>query len=428
MTHGVNSNACQPYYSPDALTMPQPDAPPRRQAGVGFIFAVILLDMLGVGLIIPVFPELVEQFRGGDTSSAAVAVGAIAACYAVAQFVCAPILGALSDRFGRRRILLLSMFGLGVDYLIMGFSPSLGWLFAGRIVAGVMGASITTANAYIADISTPETRARNYGLVNVAFGVGFILGPIFGGLLGGIDLRLPFFAAAGLCLLNSLYGFLVLPESLAPENRSAFSLGKANPVSSIVHLRTYPLVASLAVAFLLLALAQRGLETSWVLYTSYRYGWNEFQNGLALAAVGVAAALVQGFLVRPAVTWLGERRAVLVGFGIGTLAFAGYGLAPNGPILVTVIFAGSLGGIAGPAVQAIIAGTVAPTEQGKIQGALTSLMSLSAIAAPLAFTSGVFSYFTSDAAPFELPGAPLLAGSLLMAVAMLLLVRAFRRH
>ena len=410
------------------MTTSDPQAQPRRQAGVGFIFAVILLDMLGVGLIIPVFPELVEQFRGGDTSAAAVAVGAIAACYAVAQFLCAPILGALSDRFGRRRILLLSMFGLGVDYLVMGFAPSLGWLFAGRIVAGIMGASITTANAYIADISTPETRARNYGLINVAFGVGFILGPIFGGLLGGIDLRLPFFVAAGLCLLNSLYGFLVLPESLAPENRSAFSLRNANPASSIVHLRTYPLVASLAVAFLLLALAQRGLETSWVLYTGYRYGWNEFQNGLALAAVGVSAALVQGFLVRPAVTWLGERRAVLVGFGIGTLAFAGYGLAPNGLVLVTVIFAGSLGGIAGPAVQAIIAGTVKPTEQGKIQGALTSLMSLSAIAAPLVFTSGVFSYFTSDAAPFELPGAPLLAGSLLMAVAMVLLVRAFRRH
>jgi DHA1 family tetracycline resistance protein-like MFS transporter len=408
------------------MTTPHP--PPRRQAGVGFILAVILLDMLGVGLIIPVLPKLVEQFMGGDMSAAAGVVGVISACYAVAQFFCAPILGALSDRFGRRRVLLLSMFGLGVDYLVMGFAPSVGWLFLGRLVAGVMGASITTANAYIADISTPETRARNYGLINVAFGIGFILGPVLGGLLGSIDLRLPFFVAAGLCLVNSLYGFFVLPESLAVENRSAFSLRSANPASSILHLRTYPLVASLAVAFMLMMLAQRGLETSWVLYTSYRYGWDELQNGLALAAVGISAALVQGLLVRRAVMWLGERRAVLVGFGIGTLAFAGYGLAPNGRVLITVIVLGSLGGVAGPAVQAIIAGTVAPNEQGKVQGALTSLMSLAAIFAPLLFTAGLFSYFVSAAAPFPLPGAPLLAGSALMAVAMLLLVRTFRRH
>ena len=405
-----------------------PTPAPRRQAGVGFILAVILLDMLGVGLIIPVLPQLVIEFMGGDTSSAAGAVGVISACYAIAQFFFAPVLGALSDRFGRRKVLLLSMFGLGADYLVMGFAPSIGWLFLGRIVAGIMGASITTANAYIADISTPETRARNYGLINVAFGVGFILGPVLGGLLASVDLRLPFFAAAALCLLNSLYGFFVLPESLAPENRSPFSLRHANPAASIGHLRAYPLVASLSIAFVLMALAQRGLETSWVLYTGFRYGWNEFQNGLALAAVGISAALVQGLLVRHAVAWLGERRAVLVGFAIGTAAFAGYGLAPNGRVLIAVIAVGALGGIAGPAVQAIIAGTVAPNEQGKVQGALTSLMSLSAIAAPLIFTSGLFAYFTSEAAPFELPGAPLLAGSLLMVVALLLLIRTFRRH
>ena len=410
------------------MTTSASQTPPRRKAGVSFIFAVILLDMLGVGIIIPILPELIEQFMAGDTSSAARMLGFIASCYAVAQFVFAPILGALSDRFGRRRVLLLSMFGLGVDYLVMGFAPSVTWLFAGRLVAGIMGASITTANAYIADISTPETRARNYGLINVAFGIGFMLGPSLGGLLGSIDLRLPFFVAAALCLINSAYGLFVLPESLAPENRSAFSLRSANPVSSLVKLRTYPLVASLAAAFVLLVLAQRGLETCWVLYTGYRYGWNEFQNGLALTAVGVSAALVQGLLVRHAVAWLGERKAVLIGFGIGTLAFAGYGLASRGWILIAVIVIGSLGGIAGPAVQGIIAGTVAPHDQGKVQGALTSLMSLAAIVAPLVFTAGLFSFFTSEAAPFELPGAPLLAGSLLMAVAMLLLIRTFRRH
>ncbi len=410
------------------MTTSDSQVQPRRKAGVSFILAVILLDMLGVGLIIPILPELIEQFMGGDTSSAARMLGVIASCYAVAQFVFAPILGALSDRFGRRRVLLLSMFGLGVDYLIMGFAPTVAWLFVGRLVAGMMGASITTANAYIADISTPETRARNYGLINVAFGIGFMLGPSLGGLLGSVDLRLPFFVAAGLCLLNSIYGLFVLPESLAPENRSAFSLRNANPVSSLSYLRAYPLVASLAAAFVLLALAQRGLETCWVLYTGYRYGWNEIQNGLALTAVGVSAALVQGLLVRHAVAWLSERKAVLIGFGIGTLAFAGYGLASRGWILITVIVIGSLGGIAGPAVQGLIAGTVAPYDQGKVQGALTSLMSLSAIVAPLVFTAGLFSYFTSDAAPFELPGAPLLAGSMLMAVAMLMLIRTFRVH
>jgi len=320
------------------------------------------------------------------------------------------------------------MFGFGVDYLVMAFAPYVEWLFAGRVVAGIFGASITTANAYVADISTPENRARNYGLINVAFGVGFILGPIVGGLLGGLDLRLPFVVAAALCLANSFFGFFVLPESLPEGERDTFSLRRANPLASIATLRSFPLVASLSIAFLFMMLAQRGLENSWVLYTGLRYGWSELQNGMALGAVGFSAVVVQGLLVRPIVARLGERRAVLVGFSIGTAAFAGYGLAPNGIVLVAVIVVGALGGIAGPAVQAIIAGVVPSRDQGKVQGGLASLMSLSAIFAPLVFTSFLFSYFTSDAAPLKLPGAPLLAGSVLMAGALALLFRTFRKH
>lgn len=405
--------------------MAEPKRP--RRAAMIFILVTLFIDILGIGIIIPVLPELVKRFVGGETALAGRYVGVIAASYALMQFFFAPLLGALSDRFGRRPILLVSLFGLGIDYLIQGFAPTIGWLFVGRLLAGVMGASFTTANAYIADVSGPEDRARNFGLVGVMFGLGFIFGPALGGVLGSVHLRLPFFVSAGLALVNWLYGYFVLPESLAPEDRSEFSWRKANAWGSIKNLKAYPVVAGLAVAFVLVSLAQRGLENVWVLYTGHRYGWDERTNGLTLALVGVMAALVQGLLVRPAIAWLGERRCILVGLSIGTLAYLGYGLAARGWVVLVVIVVGSLAGIAGPAIQGMVAGSVGRSDQGKVQGALTALMSLTAIVAPLVFTAGLFSYFTSAAAAFRLPGAPFLLGSVLSFAALLWLLRLFRR-
>ena len=392
-----------------------------------FIFVTLFIDILGLGIIIPVLPELIKEFTAGDDSRAGLYYGVIIALYALMQFLCAPVLGALSDRFGRRPIILGSLFGFGVDYLVQGFAPTIGWLFVGRAVAGVMGASVTTANAYIADVSTPETRARNYGFVGVAFGLGFIFGPALGGLLGGIHLRLPFFVAAGLALVNWLYGYFVLPESLPPDQRSSVSWGRMNPFGSLRRLRAYPLVAGIAVVFIFASLAQRGLENVWVLHAGYRYGWDAQANGLTLALVGVTAALVQGLLVRPIVARLGERRAILFGIGVSMLAFLGYGLASAGWVVLVIIVLGSVAGVAHPTIQGLVAGAVPSSEQGKIQGALTSLISLTAIAAPLLFTAGLFSYFTSDRAPIHLPGAPFLLGAALFAVSLVLLVRLFRR-
>ena len=398
-----------------------------RQAGMVFILVTLFIDILGIGIIIPILPELIKELVGREDAQAAIYYGVIISTYATMQFLCAPVLGALSDRFGRRPIILASLFGLGTDYLIQGWAPSIGWLFLGRIIAGIMGASITTANAYIADVSTPETRARNFGLVGAAFGLGFIFGPVLGGLLGGISLRLPFFVSAGLALVNWLYGFFVLPESLAPEHRSTVSWRKMNPVASLRRLRAYPLVAGLAAAFLFASMAQRGLENVWVLHTGFRYGWEPLTNGLTLGLVGVMAVLVQGLLIKPIVTRIGERRTITLGLSVSMLAFLGYGLARQGWVVPIIIVFGALAGIALPAIQGLVAGTVLPTEQGKIQGAFTSLTSLTAIFAPLIFTSGLFSFFTSAAAPVILPGAPFFLGSLLFLVSLVLLVRLFRR-
>lgn len=392
----------------------------KRQAALVFILITLFIDILGIGIVIPVLPELIKQFLGGDVSSAGRYYGVIGASYSLMQFIFAPILGALSDRFGRRPVLLASLFGLGVDFLIQGFAPSIAWLFVGRLLAGAMGASITTANAYIADISTPATRARNFGFVGMMFGLGFIFGPALGGLLGGIHLRLPFFVSAGLALVNWLYGFFILPESLSSDRRGHFTMAKANPLGSLARLQAYPTVASLALAFVCMSLAQRGLENVWVLYTSYRYGWDEQTNGWTLGLVGFMAAIVQGGLVRPIIRRLGERRALTMGLMISSVAFAAYGLAPSGWMIPCIIVFASFGGVTGPAVQSIVAGAVEPWEQGTVQGALTSLMSLTNIFAPLVFTAGLFSYFTSASALIRIPGAPFLMGSLLWFAALLI--------
>lgn len=413
---------------------PLQNAKPPRKAAMIFIFVALLIDILGIGMVIPVLPELIKELVGGKlvdpaaiASRASLWGGIIGASYALTQFFFAPIIGALSDRFGRRPILLLSMFGLGIDYVVQYNAPSLAWLFFGRVFAGIMGASFTTANAYIADISTDETRARNFGLVGVAFGVGFALGPAFGGLLGATSLRLPFLVAAGLSLLNWVYGFFLLPESLAPENRSEFTAAKMNPFATLLRMRNYPVVAGLAVAIFFVSLAQRGLENVWVYFTSFRYGWDQLTNGLALGLVGIMAIVVQGGMVRPVIRRIGERKAVLYGISIAVVTFMGYAFATEGWMVYCVIIFGAIGGVAGPAIQSLVAKSVGASEQGQMQGAITSLRSVTSIFAPLIFTSGLFSYFTSDKAPMILPGIPFFVGSLLNLIALVVIYRLFRR-
>ena len=397
----------------------------RRQAGMVFILITLLLDVIGLGLIFPILPQLVTELSGGSAAQAAFTYGLLVSIYALMLFIFAPILGSLSDRFGRRPLILIALLGLGINYLLLALAPSLNWLIVARIVTGIMGASITTANAYIADISTAKNRAQNFGLVGATFGLGFILGPALGGILGAISPRLPFYAAALLALLNCLYALLILPESLPADKRRAFSWRKASPLS-LLQLRRYPIVAGLAVAYLFWGLAQRGLESVWVLYTNYRFGWLELQNGLALALVGVMAALVQGYLIRLILPRLGERRAILLSLTISATAFVLYGLAYQGWMMLAIIVVSALGGIAVPAIQGLVAGAVPSSEQGQVQGSLTSLLSLSAIIAPL-ISTGLFGYFTG-VAPLFVPGAPFFAGALLMAAALLAIVRVFRRH
>ncbi len=398
-----------------------------RQAAMIFIFFTLLIDIIGIGIVIPVLPKLVEGFMGGDVSKASLWGGIIGTSYAVTQFFFAPIVGALSDRFGRRPILLLAMAGLAVDYVIQANAQSLMWLFVGRIIAGIMGASFTTANAYIADISTDENRARNFGLMGAAFGLGFAIGPALGGLLGSYSLRLPFWVSAGLALVNFLYGLFVLPESLSLENRSEFTAKKLNPFASLLRMGRYPIVAGLAAAIFFVSLAQRGLENVWVYFTSYRYGWNEMTNGLALGLVGIMAILVQGGMVRPIIKRLGERKAVLFGMLIATISFMGYAFAFQDWMIYVVIIFGSIGGVAGPAVQSIVAKCVDPSEQGQMQGAITSLRSVTSIFAPLLFTSGLFSYFTSDAVAVKRPGIPFFVGGLCQLTAFFIAYRMFKR-
>ena len=397
-----------------------------RQASVFFILVTIFLDILGIGLIIPVLPALVGEFTVGDTQTAYL-YGVLVSVYALMQFLFAPVFGALSDRFGRRPIVLSSLLGYGLDYLLLAVAPSLAWLVVARIVSGIMGANITTANAYIADVSTDETRGRNFGFIGAAFGLGFVFGPALGGLLGDVNLRLPFYAAAGLVLVNFLYGLFVLPESLPKEKRRAFNIRQANPIGGLGQLGKYPVVAGMAFAFVFFNLAQLGLQTVWVLYTGYRFGWDAFENGLTLALVGVMTAIVQVGLTQRVIRRFGERRTILMGLAVSCASFVLYGLASQGWMMLATIVVGSLGGVAFPAIQSFIAGQVRPEEQGATQGALTSLQSLASIVGPVASTA-VFGYFTSADAPFALPGATFLAGAVLILITLVMVSRLFSRY
>lgn len=371
---------------------------------LAFVFITVLIDMIGFGIVIPVVPELIMELTGEDLPNAALYGGWLLFAYALMQFFFAPIIGNLSDRFGRRPVLLLSLGAYGLDYALMGLAPTLVWLFVGRIVAGVVGGSYVTANAYIADVSAPEDRAKNFGLVGAAFGVGFILGPVIGGILGEYGARLPFFVAAGMAVANVIYGFFVLPETLPPESRRPFSFARANPIGAIREMRRYPLVLGFLGAMLFYQIAHDANPAVWTYYTMLKFEWTERQVGYSLGLVGVTIVLVQGVLIRIILPRLGEARAVVAGYLLMSLGFVGFAFSSNSWMMIAFILPWSLGEIATPALRGIMANQVPDDAQGGLQGAITSIASLTMIAAPLLLTR-LFGHFTGEGAPVYFPGA-----------------------
>lgn len=392
-----------------------------------FIFITLLVDCTGVGVIIPVVPTLIQELTGGTVSDAARYGGWLTVTYAVLQFIFAPILGGFSDQYGRRPVLLISLFGLGVDYLFLFFAPSLWWLFVGRAIAGICGASFTTASAYIADVSTNENRAQNFGMIGAAFGIGFIIGPLIGGVFGEFGSRIPFLVAAGLSLLNWLYGFFIFPESLKPENRRVFDIKRANPLGSLLQLKKYPAVFGLVTATFLIYVAGQVMPSVWTFYTMERFQWSKLWIGASISFVGVSVAVVQGGLIKLAMNKFGKYKAVYVGMCLYIVGFTLFAFAIHGWMMFVFMIPYALAGIAGPAIQAIVSGDVPPNAQGELQGALTALMSVASIVGPILMT-GLFAYFTSKEAPVYFPGAPFMMGALLTVISTIITVSVLKRH
>lgn len=401
-------------------------AGPRR-AAVAFIFVTVLIDVLAIGLIIPVLPRLIEQFMHGDTANAARMFGLFTTAWALMQFLFSPITGSLSDRFGRRTVLLLSCLGLGLDYVFMALAPSLGWLLVGRIISGITAASFSTALAYISDVTPPEKRAASFGLMGAAFGAGFVLGPAVGGLLGGLSPRAPFWASAALALLNFAYGLFVLPESLSKENRRPFDWKRANPVGALALLARRKGLLELVSVYGLYMLAHMALQSTFVLYTEHRYGWSARTVGLMLAGVGACTILVQGALVGPTVRSIGERRTLLLGLTGGLCGFLAYGFAGTGAALMASVPIFGLMFFTGPPLQSLLARRVGPNEYGLLQGANASVMGITGIIGPLLFTQ-VYAYFLRPHGGVSIPGAPFFCGATLLALAIAMAVHATRHE
>lgn len=403
------------------------DQPKSNRKALAFIFITVFIDTLGLGIIIPILPTLLEQLAHVDVSMASQYSGYLTFTYATMQFICAPILGNLSDRFGRRPVLLLALFGFGVDYLFMGFAPTIIWLFIGRFIAGAAGASSTTATAYISDVSSGDKRAANFGLVGAATGLGFILGIGMGGFLGHVNVRLPFFVAAGLAFANAVYGYFVLPESLTAENRRQFEWKRANPIGSLFRLRHYSLaVSTLITAYTIVYIGQKAVESVLPFYVVEKFKWTESSIGALGMFLGLLIVGVQGGLVRWTIPKFGLRKNILAG-----IAFYGIGLVfisinNTAWLMYLVMIPYCIGGIGGTALQGFISEHVSAREQGELQGALTSLVSVTTVIGPLLMTS-VFHRFTAKDAPFYFPGAPFLLGAILMGIAILLTIRSFKK-
>jgi DHA1 family tetracycline resistance protein-like MFS transporter len=398
-----------------------------RKAAVSFIFITLLLDVIGLGLIIPVFPQLIEELIQGNISEASQWAGLLTFAYAIMQFICAPIIGNLSDKYGRRPVLLFSLLGFGIDYIFLSLAPTIWWLFLGRLIAGLFGASFTTATAYIADISTSENRSKNFGMIGAAFGLGFIIGPGLGGLLGEFGPRVPFMAAAVLTLLNLIYGYFVLPESLAKEHRRPFEWKRANPMGSLLQLKKYKGVGGLIVSLIFLYIASHAVQSTWTFFNIEKFQWSNTLMGISLTVIGLLIAIVQGGLIRYINPKLGDERSIYVGLGLYSLGLFLFSFANDGWMMFIFLIPYCLGGIAGPAIQSIISGNVPKNEQGELQGALTSLMSATSIVGPLLMTN-LFAWFTRPEGDIKFAGAPFFAGAILMLISAVVAMRSMKKE
>jgi DHA1 family tetracycline resistance protein-like MFS transporter len=398
----------------------------KRGASINYIFITVVLDVLSLGIVIPVLPKLVEAFLGGDTGRAAQFYGLFGTAWAGMQFIFSPLLGTLSDRFGRRPVILLSNFGLGFDYILMALAPTVWWLFLGRIFSGICGASWTTAAAYVADITEPEKRAGAFGRIGAAWGLGFVLGPALGGVLGGIDLRLPFWVAAGLTLANAAYGMFVLPESLPVERRThGVDLKRANPLGALGLVRAHHGLTALVSVTFLYWFAHQALTSVFVLYTGHRYGWTATTVGLTLALVGVCNVIVQAGLVRTIVRRFGERRTLLAGLLCGAAGFIAYGLAPSPPWFWAAVPIFALMGLQGPAMQSLMTRRVGPSEQGRLQGINGSLQGITGMVGP-PFFAGIFAWVLGPGIALRMPGAPFVVAGGALVLAAFIAERATR--
>jgi DHA1 family tetracycline resistance protein-like MFS transporter len=387
-----------------------------KKAAVGFIFLTLVIDIVGLGIIIPVVPQLIKGLlHTSDLSKASLYGGWMTFLYATMQFLFAPFIGSLSDQYGRRPVLLISLLGFGLDYLFLAFAPSIFWLFVGRTIAGITGASVTTASAYMADISDDSNRAQNFGMIGAAFGIGFIIGPMLGGFLGEVSPRLPFIVAACLALLNVVYGYFVLPESLPVENRRAFDWKRSNPISSLVHLKKYPAVSGLIFALLFIYLAVHAVQSNWSFANMEKFKWSPKMIGLSLGMVGLLVGLVQGVLIRYINPKIGNEKSVYFGIALYALGLILFAFASSSWMMFVFLIPYCLGGISGPALQALISVHVPKNEQGELQGSLTSIMSVTSIAGPLIMTS-LFAYFTKPGNPIYFPGASFLMGAVFMII------------
>lgn len=398
-----------------------------NKPAVIFIFLTLLLDVIGFGIIIPVMPKLITELTHEPLSTASVYSGWLMFSFAIMQFLFSPIFGGLSDKYGRRPILLMSLLGFALDYFLLALSPTIVWLFAGRIIAGITGASFTTATAYIADVTEPEKRAQNFGLIGAAFGLGFIIGPVLGGLLGQYGTRIPFYGAGVITLLNCLYGFFVLPESLSAENRRPFEWKRANPFGSIMRLKNYPLLAGLVLSIMFIYLGGHAVQSTWTFFTIEKFNWSEQMIGYSLGIVGVLVALVQGVLIRYSTPILGQKKSVYFGLILYTIGLILFGFASSSWMMFVYLVPYCLGGIAGPALQGIISNQVGNNEQGELQGVMTSLMSITAIIGP-PLMSNLFAVFTQNKEVAYVPGAPFFAGALFMLLSLFFAWQILRKH
>lgn len=398
----------------------------KANKAVIFIFITILVDVIGFGVIIPVIPTLIQDLTGADLSDASAYGGMLLISFALMQFIFSPILGELSDKYGRRPVLLIALFGLGVDYLLHAYATTIWWLFLGRLLAGAMGASYTVANAYMADISSPEDKAKNFGLLGAAFGMGFIIGPAIGGIFGSIDVRLPFFIAAGITLLNFLFGYFILPESLKEENRREVDFKKMVPGVSLAALGKFKGLGLLVLAFFFAHIAGQSLPAIWTFFSMESFSWNEAQVGYSLSFIGILVAVVHGGLTGIVVKKFGTKRTIVFGFTLWTIGMTLFAFAQNSLMIYLFMIPYCLGGVASPTLQGLISNQVSEKEQGNLQGALTSMVSITTIIGP-AIATFLFYQFTGDKAITYLPGAPFVAGGILLALSTVLAFFALRK-